>query len=43
MDVDVAKRRFAALIERDQTIVCPESDEGRQGNQERQGRHASDD
>ncbi len=40
MDVDVAERRFAALIERDQTIVCCEGDISRHGNQQRQSRHA---
>ena len=33
---------FTALIESDQTIVCPERDKGRHGNQERQNRHGYD-
>jgi hypothetical protein len=40
MDVDVAERGVAALIEGDQTIVCPESNISRHGNQQRQSRQA---
>jgi hypothetical protein len=40
MHIDIAERRFAALIERDQTIVSREGDIGRHGNQQRQSRQA---
>jgi hypothetical protein len=40
VDVDVPERSVAALIERDQTIVCREGDISRHGNQQRQRRHA---
>jgi hypothetical protein len=40
MDVDVAERRVAALVECDQSIVCREGDNSRHGNQQRQSRHA---
>jgi hypothetical protein len=40
MYVDVAERSFAALIERDQAIMCSVSDTNGHGNQQRQSRHA---
>ena len=38
MHVDVAERSIAALIERDQAIVCRNADIGRHGDQQRQRR-----
>ena len=43
MHIDVAERRFAALIERHQTIVRGIGNKGRHGDQQRHNRNAYQD